>query len=78
LLLFNVKVSWHSVDKESAEKADHSERDEESIASEVCGAVHGETPTYLKSYLTMEYLWKRKPILVTMMWLTYAKRRLVG
>ena len=77
-ILFDLVVVRHRVDEEGAEEADHTERDQKSVASEICVARHGETPEWPNNYFMSEYLWKRKPMLETTMWLTYAKRRLVG
>ena len=69
-VLFDLVVVGHRVDEESPEEADHPQGDQEPVASEICVAGLGEAPGWHDDYFMREYLWKRKPMLVTMMWLT--------
>lgn len=69
-LLFSFVVFRDRVDEGRCEEAGHSEQHQHSVVTEVSVAVHCETPALVDSYLTMEYLWKMKPILLTTIWLT--------
>ena len=64
-ILFDLVIIRHGVDEEGSEEADHTERNQESVGSEICVTSHGETPEWRKNYFIIEYLWKRKPMLVT-------------
>lgn len=69
-LLFSLPVFGEGGHEGSVEEAGHAEEHEDSVGAEVSVAIHGDAPEWEESYLTMEYLWKRKPMLVTTMWLT--------
>lgn len=69
-VLFGEEVFWYGVDEGGSQESSHSEEHEYSVVPEVGVPVHGETPEWWGYYLTKEYLWKRKPMLDTMMWLT--------
>ena len=69
MLLFDLEVVWHGVDEKSAEEAEHTQEHKDTIIAEVGMSVHGKTPEWGDSYLTIEYLWKRKAMFETTMWL---------
>lgn len=69
-VLFSLPVFGNGGGEGSVEEAGHTEEHENSVGSEVSVTVHGDAPKCWQIYLTMEYLWKRNPILATMMWLT--------
>ena len=69
-LLFSLPIFRECGDKGGVQEAGRTKEHEDSVGTEVSVSIHGDAPEWEQSYLTMEYLWKRNPMLVTTIWLT--------
>jgi hypothetical protein len=68
-VLFGFVVIRHAVDEGGDEEAEHTEIRECAGGAQEFVAIHGETPKWDTSYFTTEYLWNRRPMLNTTIWL---------